>query len=205
MEKFEKLMDRNFTPVEWKLGSFEVRSNRTKERVQVCLLSCVLIGWKIVCVKLLFYWVVTVCVTRNICLFQNKMNFFSYLSFILSFVNMLDLLQKKKRNKKNTYLIQLCTTGIIPYKCVIYTTWRGTNHSLILHNHVSYAVSSPVRQYASSISYATASHTKWMVTRPVWWDVRFIVALWTPFSSFIHSFNQISWVWSVRDVFLSLP
>ena len=62
MEKFEKLMDRNFTPVEWKLGSFEVRSNRTKERVQVCLLSCVLIGWKIVCVKLLFYWVVTVCV-----------------------------------------------------------------------------------------------------------------------------------------------
>ena len=33
-----------------------------------------------------------------------------------------------------------------------------------------------------------------MVTRPVWWDVRFIVTLWTPFSSFIHSFNQISWV-----------
>ena len=81
---------------------------------------------------------------------------------------------------------------------------RGTNHSLIPHNHVSYAVSSPVRQYASSISYATASHTKWMVTRPVWWDVRFIVTLWTPFSSFIHSFNQISWVWFVGDVFLSL-
>ena len=78
-------------------------------------------------------------------------------------------------------------------------------YSLIPHNHVSYAVSSPVRQYASSISYATASHTKWMVTRPLWWDVRFIVTLWTPFSSFIHSFNQISWVWFMGDVFLSLP
>ena len=66
MEKFEKLMDRNFTPVEWKLGSFEVRSNRTKERVQVCLLSCVLIGWKIVCVKLLFYWAVTVCGVKKL-------------------------------------------------------------------------------------------------------------------------------------------
>ena len=92
-------------------------------------------------------------------------------------------------------MIQLWTTGIIPYKCVIYTAWRGTNHSFIPHNHVSYVVSAPVRQYASSISYATASHTKWMVTRPVRWDVRFIVTLWTPFSSFIHSFNQISWVW----------
>ena len=112
---------------------------------------------------------------------------------------------KKEKKSRTTYLIQLCTTGIIPYKCVIYTAWRGTNHSLIPHNHVSYAVSSPVRQYASSISYATASHTKWMVTRPVWWDVRFIVTSWTPFSSFIHSFNQISWVWFVGDVFLSLP
>ena len=102
------------------------------------------------------------------------------------------------------YLIQLCTTGIIPYKCVIYTAWRGTNHSLIPHNHVPYAVSSPVRQHASSISYATASHTKWMVTRPVRWDVRIIATLWTPFS-FIHSFNQINWVSFVGDVFLSLP
>ena len=72
MEKFEKLMDRNFTPVEWKLGSFEVRSNRTKERVQVCLLSCVLIGWKIVCVKLFFYWVVT----------ASPVNFRSFLSVL---------------------------------------------------------------------------------------------------------------------------
>ena len=68
-----------------------------------------------------------------------------------------------------------------------------------------HTVSSSVWQSASSFSYATASHTKWMVTRPVWWDVRIIVTLWTPFSSFIHSFNQINWVWFVGDVFLSLP
>ena len=109
----------------------------------------------------------------------------------------------KKRKEIKNHLFD--STLYDRHKCVIYMAWRGTNHSLIPHNHVSYAVSSPVRQYASSISYATASHTTWMVTRPVWWDVRFIVTLWTPFSSFIHSFNQISWVWFVGDVFLSLP
>ena len=142
-------------------------------------------------------------VITNISLFQNKMNFLFYLS--LFFLMWKCEICYEKEKWRTTYLIQLCTTGIMPYKCVIHTAWRGTNHSLIPHNHVSYAVCSPVRQSASSISYATASHTKWMVTRSVWWDIRIIVTLWTLFSSFIHSFNKINWVWFVGDIFLPLP
>ena len=42
-------------------------------------------------------------VTRNICLFQNKMNFLFCLSFIFSHVNMQDLLQKRKEIKNHLF------------------------------------------------------------------------------------------------------
>ena len=143
-------------------------------------------------------------VTSNISLFQKKWISFFICHLVFFYVKMWDLLRKRK--VKITYLIQLCTTSIMPYRCVIHTAWCGTNHSLIPHNHVSYAVSSPVRQYASSISYATASHTKWMITWPVWWDVKiygnFVNAVLLFYSQF--SSNKLSVICGRRFSFITV-
>ena len=43
-----------------KIGVIRGQKQSDKRNSVACLLSCVLIGWKIVCVKLFFYWVGTV-------------------------------------------------------------------------------------------------------------------------------------------------
>ena len=54
---------------------------------------------------------------------------------------------KKEKKSRTTYLNQLCTTGIIPYKCVIYTAWRGQ----IIHSYRTTTYHTPyLHQFGST-------------------------------------------------------
>ena len=122
-----------------------------------------------------------------------------WISFVIFLLWKWRIFEKKRKTKTN--VIQLCTTGIMPYnKCVIYTEWRGIYKSLIFgtpQHCIRHGVSSQVRHCAILFHTQILLIQKWMVTRHLWREVRIIVNLWTPFSCSFHSFHEISWVWFV--------
>ena len=150
-------------------------------------------------------WTVARLAVSAPCVYQNKMNFYFYLSFIFSYVNS-RICHKKRKGIKNHLFHSTLYDRHHPVQ--VFDIYGMTRYESFTHTPQPHIIrrtftSSAVR-ILNFIRHCFAYKMNGNTTRMVR-CVRIIVTLWVLFSFFIHSFNHINRVWFVGDIFLSLP